>query len=300
MKIGLIDIDSKIPNLALMKISSYYKWSGHKVELTSPICANQYDEVYASQVFDFTDTPILPENAFVGGSGVSLELKLADEIESCRPDYLLYPHNNYALGYTSRGCNRKCPFCVVPKKEGKFRVVGDIYDFWATGDQMRGGWRGQDNLGKIMLLDNSVNTDEKHFLKICAQIKKHHLWVDFNQGLDIRYLTDTQTKALDGLRLMLWKQIHFAWDLMATEKAVRDGIGLLDKYDLKRYSMFYVLIGYNSTPEEDLYRVETLRELGVDPFVMPYDKFDDYQRRFARWVNHKAIFKSVKWEDYKG
>jgi hypothetical protein len=59
-----------------------------------------------------------------------------------------------------------------------------------------------------------------------------------------------------------------------------------------------VLIGYDTSPEEDLYRVEMLREMKIDPFVMPYDKSDPYQKNFSRWVNHKAIFKSVKWEDY--
>lgn len=299
MKIGLIDIDSKIPNLALMKLSTYYKNKGYKVELTSPLFAKQYDEIYASQIFDFTSMPILPENAFIGGSGISLKIKLADEIESCRPDYFLYKKNDFALGYTSRGCNRKCPWCVIPQKEGKFRIIGDIYDFWAVGIK-RNGYRYWDEqwLDHIMLLDNAINTDEQHFLKICSQIESHTLWVDFSQGLDIRLFSEIQARALDRIRLKLWKQIHFAWDLIQIEKFVRTGISILEKYNLKRHSMFYVLIGFNSTPEEDIYRVETLRGLGVDPFVMPFDKFDKYQRRFARWVNHKAIFKSVKWENY--
>ena len=63
--------------------------------------------------------------------------------------------------------------------------------------------------------------------------------------------------------------------------------------------LVYVLIGNNSTPDEDLYRVETLRALKTLPFVMPFDKTDTYQRRFARWVNHKAIFKSIEFSDYK-
>ena len=64
--------------------------------------------------------------------------------------------------------------------------------------------------------------------------------------------------------------------------------------------MFYVLIGYDSTPDQDYYRVMELRAMGVDPFVMPFDKHDTYQRAFTRWVNHKAIFKTVPWERYAG
>jgi hypothetical protein len=148
-----------------------------------------------------------------------------------------------------------------------------------------------------MLLDNSLNTDENHFLMICDQLERNNIKTDFSQGLDIRYLTDVQAMALHNVPL--WKQIHFAWDSMSIEKAVRRGIKILDRYKLKYKSMFYVLVGYDTTHEEDLYRVETLNGLGVAPFVMPYDKFNDYQRNFARWVNHKAIFKSVPWKEYR-
>ena len=283
MKVGLIDIDSKIPNLALMKLSAYFKAEGHETELTSPLFADQHGVVYASKIFDFTPDPVLPEHTIKGGSGYSLTEVLDEDIESMKPDYSLYPCD-YAIGFTTRGCYRKCPHCIVPEKEGKFRIVGDVHDFW-------------DGQHKVMLLDNALNTDQEHFLRICEQLAGLNVAVDFSQGLDIRYLNNTQAWALKDVRL--WKQIHFAWDMMAIEKQVRRGIGILGKAKLKNKSMFYVLIGYDTTPEEDLYRVETLRGLGVDPFVMPYNKFDTYQRQFARWVNHKAIFKTVQWQEYR-
>jgi len=287
-KVGLIDIDSKIPNLALMKLSKYHKLLNHRVELISPLIANtcqdKYDLLVASKVFNYTEMPYLPEKTHIGGSGIDLEKKLLDPVEHIYPDYSLY-NCDYAIGYTSRGCNRKCSFCIVPKKEGKFKIVGNIYNFWNRQD-------------RLMLLDNSLNTDEGHFLMICDQLARNKIKTNFSQGLDIRYLTDEQAIALRGVPL--WKQIHFAWDSMGVEKAVRRGVKILDTHKLKHKSMFYVLIGYNTTPEEDLYRIKTLRGLGIDPFVMPYDKFDSYQRQFARWVNHKAIFKTVPWKKYRG
>ena len=148
-----------------------------------------------------------------------------------------------------------------------------------------------------MLLDNNLTALPEQFELICKQLIKEKIKVDFSQGLDIRLITPEMASLLSKVKL--WKQIHFAWDDIRIEKAVRRGIEILTKNGVSKHKlMFYVLIGFNSTHEEDLYRVETLRGLGVDPFVMPYDKTNPYQKRFARWVNHKAIFKSVKWEDY--
>jgi len=290
MKVGLIDIDSKIPNLALMKLSQYHKQLNHKVELIPPLiastCQDNYDLIIASKVFDFTEMPCLPEKTHLGGSGIDFKKKLINPVEHIYPDYNLYGCN-YAIGYTSRGCNRRCPFCIVPEKEGKFKIVcDDIREFW----------RGQ-NL--LMLLDNSLNTDEEHFLDICEQVLNKNIAIDFSQGLDIRHLTDIQALALSQLKPWGQTPFRFAWDFIRIEKQVRTGIEILRKHGIEHKSMFYVLIGFNTTVEEDLYRVEILRNLGVEPFVMPFNKFNEYQKAFARYVNYKAIFRSVKWEDYK-
>lgn len=140
---------------------------------------------------------------------------------------------------------------------------------------------------------------EYDLVDVCENCIAEGLKVDFSQGLDIRLITPDHAKLLSRVRT--FKQIHFAFDHVNHERAVRDGIAVLERNGVPRSRlMFYVLIGYDSTPEHDLYRVELLRGLGVDPFVMPYDRRDEYQRRFARWVNHKAIFKSVSWEKWNG
>ena len=283
MKIGLASVDSKIPNLALMKISAYHKLRGDKVELFSPLFGG-YDLVYASKVF--TDTPddqYLPHNTIKGGSGYNLKTTLPEKIESIYPDYSLF-NCDYAMGFTSRGCCRNCPWCIVPEKEGKIKAVADIYSFW----------NGQKYL---MLFDNNLTALPLHFRLILQQIRFQGIYVDFNQGLDIRLINLEVAQVLATINL--WKQLRFAWDSMNYEQEVRRGIQILiDGGVTPRKLMFYVLIGFNTTPEEDLYRVKTLRELGIDSFVMPYNKKDEYQKSFARWVNHKAIFKSVEWKDY--
>ena len=285
MKIGLCQVDGKMPNLALMKLSAWHKTRGDEVGWFSPL--EQFDRVYAAKVFDFTaDNAYLPADAVKGGTGYDLTTNLPPEVEAMVPDYTLYPACDYALGFTTRGCVRRCSFCVVPRKEGKLRVVGDLLAFW-TGQR------------KAVLLDNNLTAAPiEHFRLIVEQANANRVQLDYNQGLDIRLLLHEHAYWL--ARVRTFKQIHFAWDNVKDETAVRRGIALLDKHLPLSRVMFYVLIGYDSTPAEDYYRVMELRAMGVDPFVMPFVKRDPYQRAFTRWVNHKAVFKTVDWHDYHG
>ena len=283
MKIGLVSVDSRIPNLALMKLSAYHKSLGNEVKIFDPLFDHP-DRVYSSKVFTTTEKyGYYPDCEVIqGGSGFNLGINLHEGIEMMYPDYALYGID-YAMGFTTRGCPRECGFCIVPIKEGKLQVVADIYSFW----------NGQKNL---ILMDNNLTADSEHFNLIVKQLIKNKIKTDFSQGLDIRYIDDEKAKLL--AKVSLWKQIHFAWDSIELEEEVLRGIETLKKYMKPYRLMFYVLIGWDTTEDEDLYRVEMLKSLGVDAFVMPFDKTNEYQRRFARWVNMKAIFKTVAWPDY--
>lgn len=287
MRIALIDVDSKIPNLALMKLSAHHKAKGDNVEFFTPLFSRP-DLAHVSKVFtDSPDYEYWPDCEIIkGGSGYDMKTELPPEIESLCPDYSLYGID-YAMGFTTRGCIRRCPFCIVPIKEGHIRAVADIYDFWS----------GQKNL---MLMDNNLTAEPEHYRRVLGQLIKHGTRTSFSQGLDIRLIDDEKAALLARVKLWKGKGIHFAFDSVKYENTVRRGIAYLLKAGIApRNLTFYVLIGFDSTPEEDLHRVELLRSLGVNPFVMPYNRRDTYQRVFARWVNHKAIFKSVKWQDYK-
>jgi radical SAM superfamily enzyme YgiQ (UPF0313 family) len=289
MKIGLIQIDGKWPNLALMKISAWHKVQGDQVEWFNPLFADTYGCVYASKIFtntpDYRYWPHCP--VCKGGSGYDLFSHLPVEVEACMVDYSLYTAWDKAIGYTTRGCPNSCKFCIVPQKEGGLTVVADdIGDFWA----------GQK---ETVLLDNNLTAAPfEHFERIVSQIVTNNLTVDFSQGLDIRLLNEEHCKLLKRVRLSK-RLLHFAWDSLDEEAQVRRGIALLLKYFHHKGITFYVLIGYNTTEQEDIYRVETLRGLGVNPFVMPYNKRDDYQRTFTRWCNMKAVFNVVGWPQYR-
>ena len=286
MKIGLIDVDShNWPNLCLMKLSAYHKARGGLVEWWNP--KNHYDLVYKSRVF--TDTyskdTIAVTNAdavILGGTGYGLGENLPDAVEHTRPDAALYPQfSDTAYGFLSRGCPRNCGFCIVSGKEGRrSRKVDDLSEFW-------------DGQKEIKLLDANLLACPDHEALI-LQLAESRAWVDFSQGLDIRLITPDNVALLNRVRT---RAVHFAWD-----NPDEDLTGYFRRFleltaiksDRKR--RVYVLTNYGSTHEQDLYRVETLRGMGYDPYVMVYDRpaTPKITRQLQRWVNNKRIFYTVK------
>lgn len=286
MNISLHAVDSKIPNIALMKLSTYHKNKGDSVKLWEPLFDNP-DILYVSKVFDFTpDLDWWPDCEIIkGGTGYDRNAKLTEEQDHSFPDYDLFGCE-YALGRITRGCARCCPWCVVPGMDGTKTFKAYDLEEWYSGQK------------HIRFLDDNILALPDVFCETAEKIPAG-VSAEFD-ALDIRFVTDDTAKALASIKRKRDGVLHFAWDDERCEKYIEPGIKRLEKAGIKpRYLMFYTLIGYNTTPEYDLYRAERLRSLGVYPYAMPFNKSDPYQKRFARWVNHKAIFKTVKWEEYK-
>lgn len=293
-KIGIYQVDGKIPNLALMKVCGYHETIGDEVSVYNGILfAEQYDIIYASKLFGFTPMPQIPDNMIIGGTGIDFYNKLPVEIENATPSYSLYPNCDYHLGFSMKGCRFNCKFCCVPKKEGR------PYNYNAIDEILinpNGG-------NRLMLLDNDFFGGEnwKGNLERIIELK---LKVCFVQGLNIRIITDEQAELLSKCDYrnskFNKKYLTFAWDKFRDEKLIINGIERCVRSGIPTKNMqFFVLIGFDTTPEQDMHRVEMLRNLGAMPYVMPYNKDDKYQKAFTRWVNHRAIFNSVKWKDYK-
>lgn len=286
MKIRLVDIDSKIPNLALMKISAWHKSQGDRVgfDIEDP------EKVYASCIFTknawkarglqfmYPDAEIE-----IGGSGIDLTKTLPVEIERIKPDYDLYP-STYSLGFTTRGCIRKCQFCIVPEKEGRLCRWQHISEWHDS------------RFDTVICLDNNITADREWFFENTDYILENRLKFNAIQGMDIRLMTDEIAERLKAIR---WSgQYHFAFDRIADEEAVRSGITVLKEAGINtRHDVtFYVLVGFDTTPEEDIRRCRVLKDLGTNPFVMQYRRTAD-TKRLAWWANRKQAFWSFDIDD---
>ena len=306
-KIGLIDVDGhNYPNLPLMKISAWHKKQGDSVEWYNPMFSGHMDKVYMSKVFSFTPDYqyfIDADEVEKGGSGYcislvngkevfdkSKDINLPDEIEHIYPDYSLYGINDTAYGFLTRGCPRGCSFCHVEAKEGRAsRKVADLHEFWD----------GQKN---IVLNDPNILAC-RHWKELFQQLIDSKAWVDFNQGLDIRLMTEEKAEVLKKIKV---KELHFAWD------RYQDKDIILPKFKMfkeitginERKLIVYVLCNFNTTIEQDLERIYTLREMGYWAYVMLYDKDNIPRghelRKLQRWVNNRFVFAKCKtFEEYK-
>lgn len=282
MKVGLIDIEPRIFNTAYMQIAMYHRQRGDIVDWWSPLTDRQFDHLYCSSLFDYTDKSEIPKRAICGGTGFDVTSRLFVEIENCELDYSIYPQCRTTYIWFSRGCIRNCPWCVVPQKEGKIKIDRHNYGI-------------NPNAEYITVMDNNFFANKAWKHAIDWLLEEPDESVDIEQGVDVRILTEEMCEALNKIKH--YKQIKIAWD--NPNENLLPKLRWLIKQILPYKLMCYVLIGFDSTEEQDLYRVEILRSLKIDPFVMPYDRMNLYQRSFARWVNHKAIFKKIEWQDYK-
>jgi len=273
-------------NLALANISAYYKSKGHNVGFN----IDNPDKVYISCIFRKNRSKALGigkmfdsgVEVHVGGSGISWEW-LTEVMQRIKPDYDLYGWD-HAVGFTSRGCIRKCSWCVVPQKEGKWCKWMNISEFW------------DDRFDTVEILDNNILVDKNYFFETTNFILEHNLAV-IEHGMDIRLLDREIAQRLSELKFKSF--IHFAFDSMEDEKVIRKGIKLLEEVgiDIRQSVSFYVLTGFNTNVEEDKHRVRLLKDLGTNAFVMPYVK-NEWTKTLARWSNRKWLYWSCDIDDY--
>ncbi|HEC87926.1 MAG TPA: hypothetical protein ENI52_01260 [Thermoplasmata archaeon] len=278
MKVLIINIDSKIPNLALKKIEKYHLLRGNDVYWDYPLMVNIVDKIYVSAIYSWNKNKAKEYECYpiaeIGGPGFDISKKLPPKIDNIKL--------RINIGFTTRGCIRKCPFCIVPLKEGKLKREDHISDIW------------DGKSDTIELLDNNWLADKEWFFENSNFLIKHKIKLKEN-GMDLRLVDED---IADQLSKIKWaKQPHWAWDNLQDESIVESKIKLLKKCGVRK-GMIYILTGFNTTFQEDIYRRNKIIGWGYDCFVMIYNKKKDrLLQQFARW-NNRYFFKNITFEEY--
>lgn len=297
MRVAIHSVDGhNYPNLALMRISAWHKAQGDTVEWFMPLM--RYDRVYASKVFTFTpDDPYLPDDTIRGGTGYDVASQLPPEIDAMPPDYTIYPQFTEAYGFLTRGCVNKCPWCVVPKKEGAIRTVADIEDICRTNTGFR---------HKAILMDNNFLAAPIDFVREQTdKMRRLKIRVDFNQATDARLYDDDRAQIMSKVPVIRYLRISCDTDAMFPYCVA--AITRLRKAGYKKDVFVYVL-AKNEGIDSALHRIYGLMaaDKRTVPFVMPYRSLTDNSispsrqlKRLANWCNRAWIRHKCKFEEYK-
>jgi hypothetical protein len=281
MKISLLT-DAPKHNLALMKISAWHKMNGDEVLFNTPICSSDYR--YASILFDKNIRNFIADE--YGGPAIQNSV-LSPEVEKMFPDYDLMPVS-YSLGYTFRPCFNSCAFCKVPQMSHPDIEHHSIFEFYKP------------EFKNICILNNNTFQDPL-WTETFGEIWDCGLSVIDENGYDLRLIDEEKADALHRTK---WASpIHFSWDRMVDEQLIINGLRLLKKHKMCSTSNgVYVIIGYNTTEEEDIYRCQIIDSFGLTPYPMPYIK-NKYTQRFKRFINlhYYRSYKNITeaWNSYK-
>jgi hypothetical protein len=305
MKVLLIDVDSKIPNLALMKVSHYYRTKGYDIDFKKLdfdyypkerqqifIDGSDYFCVWVSIIFPINKEVVKVnncDNVYFGGTGYDLSIKLDEDIDNSPEDYSLYPDNDTSYGFITRGCIRNCSFCFVPRKEGMLKA-------YRTPEEVI-----NPKFKKVIFMDNNFLAWEK-----CEEtlewLRDHKVRFQFNQGLDIRLINDKRAKLLSECNY--FGEILFAFDDLNLECIIKDKLILLKQYFKKNWKFkFYIYCNADMPIQNVLRRIEWCSDNMVLPYLMrDINCWSSPNKNFytdlCAWCNQPAFFKKMSFEQF--
>lgn len=315
MKIGLVDIDGHhakkkwggtvYPNLALGKIARWHRQQGDDVEWANAFF--HYDRIYMSKVFNFSPDDLTAYDAdeiIKGGTGYDITSRLPDEIDRLQPDYSIFPHipSDIAYGFLTRGCPNRCPWCVVPRKEGRIRPYMDCDEIAIEGRT------------KLVLMDNNILAAGDYAVSQLEKIIERGYRADFNQALDARLVTDEYARLLARIK-WIDRRIRFGCDTKGQIQECERAISMINGYGYRGEYFLYTMIGGKSDFKESFERINywwkrnhecRAKHLpNIYPYAQPYRDPDNphhaipmWQKDMAQWVNKHQIFQMTDFANF--
>lgn len=318
MNILCLQFDGDLLNIALAQIAGHHRALGDRVEVRRIATAEElqprlgdptWHTVYGSLIFEWTrPLAAIAQRIYpgirLGGTGWDFEAgvqvrntELPAAAIGAPLDYSGWPDVDYSIGFTQRGCRRRCDFCVVPRKEGGMRPVATLREIW----------RGEPHARRVILLDNDF-FGNPFWRDVIDEALKYKLAIAVVQGINARTLTDEQAQAIASVRWMASdfsrRRVYTAWDLADDERVFFRGMGRLVKAGVSADSiMVYMLIGYarGETHADREYRRAKLRAFGARPYPMAYVRegdLGDELRMFRGWVLQRADLHST-WDEWR-
>lgn len=312
MKIGLVDIDGGgkkkkwgatiYPNIALGKISRWYKERGDEVEWAIPFV--HYDKVYMSKIFNFSvdDLTIYDADEVVkGGTGYDIYSRLPEVIDRMQPDYSIYPNvpSNTAYGFLTRGCPNKCKWCVVPRKEGVIRPYMDVDEIAIEGRK------------NLVLMDNNILAAGDYMNEQLEKAIKRGYRLDFNQAMDARLVTEDIAELLARVKWI--KLVRFGCDTHRQIDECEKAIEMMRRYGYNGEFFLYTMLtdDFNECYERTAHWWKVTRNnranhgARVLVFAQPYRDPDNphrpipqWQKDMAQWCNKKQYFTQFTFEEF--
>ena len=316
MTIGLVDVDGHgkkkkwgatvYPNIALGKIARWHRQQGDEVEWAFAL--KHYDLIYMSKVFNFTPDDYTAYDAdfiSIGGTGYNFTSQLPDEIDCLQPDYSIYPNvpSDMAYGFLTRGCPNKCPWCVVPRKEGHIVPYMDVDEIAIEGRT------------KLVLMDNNFLAAGDYAKAQIRKIIERGYRVDFNQGLDARLVNDEWASLLARVKWLDKNRIRFGCDTRKQIEACERAIEMIISHGFRGEFFLYTMLNNNMKEcyERINYWWKRLQEARknhagnwvyayAQPFrdpENPHRPIPQWQKDMAGWVNKKAHFVAHSFEEFE-
>lgn len=315
--IGLIDVDGHgkrkkwgatvYPNLALCKLSAWHKARGDVVEWYSPF--GQYDILYMAKVFNFTPDYSYPINnadkIIKGGTGYDIASRLPDDVDKMQPDYSIYPYipSDHAYGFLTRGCPNRCPWCVVPRKEGAIRPYMDVDEIAVDGRT------------KLVLMDNNILAAGDYAIEQMYKIIRKDYRVDFNQAMDARLVNDEYAKLIAKIK-WIDGRIKFGCDTPAQVHECERAITMIESHGFKGEVLLYTMLG--TTGLDECYRRTTYwrdrllhhrrshKGCATYAYCQPFRDVDNpnnpipqWQRDLTQWCNKRMLYTTIDFKEFK-